>query len=132
MWWTNGIDIDGNRRWPSAPPKTYTLIGNGQNYCFVVPEWNMVIVRMTPPGSSAMPSLGMDAWEGFFSILSDGVTDPSGVIDACDLPDVAADLGRTDCDAGEACKGDVDEDYDIDGLDLFNFAVDVDPMECPE
>lgn len=92
----------------------------------------MVIVRMTPPGSSAMPSLGMDAWEGFFSILSDGVTDPSGVIDACDLPDVAADLGRTDCDAGEACKGDVDEDYDIDGLDLFNFAVDVDPMECPE
>jgi len=46
FWWTNGIKHDGNRPWPSAPPGTYAARGGSSNYCFVIPEWNMVIVRL--------------------------------------------------------------------------------------
>jgi hypothetical protein len=45
-WWTNGVMADGQRRWPSAPPGTYTAHGYGANFCFVIPEWNMVLVRL--------------------------------------------------------------------------------------
>ena len=45
-WWTNGIRRDGQRRWPAAPPKTAAAQGNHNNYCFIIPEWQMVIVRL--------------------------------------------------------------------------------------
>ena len=46
MWWTNGVDATGHRPWPSAPDRTYTSVGASRNYCFVIPEWRMVVVRM--------------------------------------------------------------------------------------
>ena len=46
FWWTNGVKADGSRPWPSAPPKTYAARGGSSNYCYVIPEWNMVIVRL--------------------------------------------------------------------------------------
>jgi len=46
FWWTNGVKADGNRPWPSAPPGTYAARGGSSNYCYVIPEWNMVIVRL--------------------------------------------------------------------------------------
>ena len=46
MWWTNGVDANGKRPWPSAPEQTYAAVGAGRNYCFVIPEWQMVVVRM--------------------------------------------------------------------------------------
>ncbi len=70
-WWTNGIRKDGNRPWPSAPPKTSTPIGGGRNFCFVIPEWDMVIVRMSPRWESPIPSPNENIWEGFFSILKE-------------------------------------------------------------
>jgi len=45
-WWTNGIDAKGERLWPSAPPRTFAAQGNYNNYCFVIPEWQMVFVTM--------------------------------------------------------------------------------------
>jgi CubicO group peptidase (beta-lactamase class C family) len=45
-WWTNGFRRDGQRRWPAAPPKTAAAQGNYNNYCFIFPEWQMVIVRL--------------------------------------------------------------------------------------
>ena len=76
-WWTNGIREDGTRPWPSAPPKTATPVGIGGNYCFVIPEWNMVIVRMSSirrkdKRSSHREKKG-DPWEGFFRILKNGI-----------------------------------------------------------
>ncbi len=41
----NGIKPDGKRKFPDAPPGTYCGAGHNNNYCFVIPEWNMVIVR---------------------------------------------------------------------------------------
>jgi CubicO group peptidase (beta-lactamase class C family) len=45
-WWTNGIKPDGKRNWPGAPPHTYSASGYNNNDMFVIPEWNMVIVRL--------------------------------------------------------------------------------------
>jgi CubicO group peptidase (beta-lactamase class C family) len=54
-WWLNGIKHDadthasdrrGKRRWPGAPNGTYSASGYNNNDMFVIPEWNMVIVRL--------------------------------------------------------------------------------------
>ncbi len=44
-WWVNGITPEGRRFMPGAPPGTYWASGFGTNKCFVIPAWNMVIVR---------------------------------------------------------------------------------------
>jgi CubicO group peptidase (beta-lactamase class C family) len=72
MWYTNDIGGDGTRAWPSAPPKAYTFQGNGRNYCFVIPEWNMVISRMSPPDQESMND---QIWEEFFYRLKPGIFD---------------------------------------------------------
>jgi CubicO group peptidase (beta-lactamase class C family) len=73
MWRTNGGSKSGSRRWPAAPPQTYTLHGMSRNFCFIVPEWDMVIVRMSPPKLDGMPSSGTKVWNKFFSILKPGI-----------------------------------------------------------
>ena len=45
-WWTNGVKMDGRRKWPDAPTGTYAASGYNNNDMFVIPEWNMVIVRL--------------------------------------------------------------------------------------
>jgi CubicO group peptidase (beta-lactamase class C family) len=45
-WWANGIKPDGRRRWPGAPSGTYAASGYNNNDMFVIPAWNMVIVRL--------------------------------------------------------------------------------------
>ncbi len=64
-WWTNGEMVNGRRPWPSAPPRTYMSHGNGGNFCCVVPEWDLVIVRTGAPVRDADR-----AWDGFFARLA--------------------------------------------------------------
>jgi CubicO group peptidase (beta-lactamase class C family) len=45
-WWVNGIKPDGKRKWPDAPSSTYSASGYNNNDMFIIPEWNMVIVRL--------------------------------------------------------------------------------------
>jgi len=45
-WWVNSIKHDGKRKWPGAPAGTYSASGYNNNDMFVVPEWDMVIVRL--------------------------------------------------------------------------------------
>jgi CubicO group peptidase (beta-lactamase class C family) len=45
-WWANGVRANGKRNWPGAPPGTYSASGYNNNDMFVIPEWNMVIVRL--------------------------------------------------------------------------------------
>ena len=45
-WWANGIGADGRRRWPGVPVGTYAASGYNNNDMFVIPEWNMVLVRL--------------------------------------------------------------------------------------
>jgi len=72
-WWTNGIRKDGTRAWPSAPPGTALAHGFSRNFCIVIPEWNMVIVRMSPVSDSGVPKHGDELWEDFFKRLKPGI-----------------------------------------------------------
>ena len=45
-WWVNGIKPDGARKWPGVPVGTYAASGHNNNEMFVIPAWNMVIVRL--------------------------------------------------------------------------------------
>lgn len=45
-WWTNGTRADGTRKWPGVPDSAFAASGYNNNDMFVVPEWNMVIVRL--------------------------------------------------------------------------------------
>jgi CubicO group peptidase (beta-lactamase class C family) len=45
-WWPNGVTPEGKRRWPDAPLGTYARSGYNNNDLFVIPAWNMVIVRL--------------------------------------------------------------------------------------
>ncbi|MCR9292694.1 MAG: hypothetical protein NXI32_08245 [bacterium] len=67
-WWTSG----GENRMADAPAKTYYASGLNHNLLFVIPEWNMVVVRMGVDGN---PPMGKpQAWNGFFARLCQGVT----------------------------------------------------------
>ena len=44
-WWVNGFNSDGDLYWPSLPAGSYVAQGNNNNYCFVIPAWDMVLVR---------------------------------------------------------------------------------------
>ena len=59
-WWVNGVKPDGKRKFPAAPPRTFCAAGHNNNYCFVIPEWNMVIVRLGLDGSA-----GDKVWNAF-------------------------------------------------------------------
>jgi CubicO group peptidase (beta-lactamase class C family) len=45
-WWPNGIKPDGQRKWPQAPPSAFARSGYNNNDLFVIPPWDMVIVRL--------------------------------------------------------------------------------------
>ena len=45
-WWANGIRPNGKRKWPGVPNGTYSATGYNNNDMFIIPEWNMVIVRL--------------------------------------------------------------------------------------
>jgi CubicO group peptidase (beta-lactamase class C family) len=44
-WWVNGIHPNGERKWPDAPLGTFAAWGHNNNNIFIIPEWDMVVVR---------------------------------------------------------------------------------------
>lgn len=44
-WWVNGQE-NGKQKWPDAPLGIYSSSGYNNNDMFIIPEWNMVIVRL--------------------------------------------------------------------------------------
>ena len=72
-WWTNDVMPNGKRPWPAAPPKTYTAHGHGCNFCYIIPEWNMVVVRMgTSPIGKTLEGEAM--WNVFFTKVADALS----------------------------------------------------------
>jgi CubicO group peptidase (beta-lactamase class C family) len=45
-WWVNGIHPNGERKWPDAPISTFAAWGHNNNNLFIIPEWDMVVVRL--------------------------------------------------------------------------------------
>lgn len=64
-WWVNGTKPDGKRKWPAAPPGTFAASGFNNNQCFVVPEWEMVAVRLGLDGN-----VSDSVWSEFFARLA--------------------------------------------------------------
>lgn len=54
--WVNGIKLNGQRLWPSAPGTTFAAQGNRNQICLVVPEWDAILVRMGDDGVIHMPN----------------------------------------------------------------------------
>jgi CubicO group peptidase (beta-lactamase class C family) len=56
-WWTNGRRADGRLALPDAPAGVFYAAGLHHNILLVVPEWEMVIVRLgegpSPEGGHA-------------------------------------------------------------------------------
>jgi CubicO group peptidase (beta-lactamase class C family) len=75
FWWTNGKPADRTRPWPSAPAKTFAAHGAVRNFIFVMPEWSLVIVRLSPApgGHLGTGSVRKGVWEEFFSRLKSGI-----------------------------------------------------------
>lgn len=45
-WWVNGERSKGERLWPDVPPSAYAALGHNNNKVWILPEWEMVIVRL--------------------------------------------------------------------------------------
>lgn len=69
-WWCNGIKPDGTRKFPSAPAGLCWASGHNNNRCFVVPEWDMVIVRLGRDGNAED-----HVWDEFLGIVGKAVQD---------------------------------------------------------
>jgi CubicO group peptidase (beta-lactamase class C family) len=64
-WWVNGNGPEGIPKWPSAPRGTFAALGHNNNVCLVIPEWDMVIVRLGTDGN--IPPARWDAFLGMIS-----------------------------------------------------------------
>lgn len=45
-WWTNGVQPNGDRRWPGVPMEAFAASGHNNNDLFVIPPWGVVVVRL--------------------------------------------------------------------------------------
>ncbi|HHW11283.1 MAG TPA: serine hydrolase [Firmicutes bacterium] len=52
-WWVNGVTPEGKRLWPHAPAGTCCAQGACNNFCFIVPEWELILIRF---GQVKVPS----------------------------------------------------------------------------
>lgn len=52
-WWINGTKADGSRMWSEAPLGTYMCIGAKANWGIVIPEWDMIVVRLGTSGANS-------------------------------------------------------------------------------
>lgn len=56
-WWVNGKLANGQFKLPGAPEGVYFASGLNNNKCIVIPQWNMVVVRMGEDGHPDEPDL---------------------------------------------------------------------------
>ncbi|HOW67609.1 MAG TPA: serine hydrolase [Candidatus Paceibacterota bacterium] len=68
-WWRNGVKPDGTRKFPAAPEGMFWASGHNNNKCFVIPEWDMVIVRLGLDGQAKD-----EVWSEFFRGLREAVS----------------------------------------------------------
>ncbi|MCU0880708.1 MAG: hypothetical protein MUF06_23305, partial [Pirellulaceae bacterium] len=70
-WWRNGLKPDGKRKLPAAPEGMFWASGHNNNKCFVIPEWDMVIVRLGLDGKAKD-----EVWNGFLAKVGAAILDP--------------------------------------------------------
>jgi CubicO group peptidase (beta-lactamase class C family) len=65
-WWTQGTSPSKGENLPDAPEGTFYRTGAGRNILFVVPKWNVVIVRL---GNDSSSHDWMSTWNEVFKRL---------------------------------------------------------------
>lgn len=75
-WWANGLASDGTRKWPGAPAGTYSASGYNNNDMFVIPEWNMVIVRLGL--DEGQRKISDEVYSNFIEQVGNAITDLPG------------------------------------------------------
>ncbi|MDA0349880.1 MAG: serine hydrolase [Verrucomicrobia bacterium] len=73
-WWVNGVRPNGIRLWPDAPANTYAASGHNNNKVFIIPEWDMVIVRLGLDAEVLVAGDGKiseDTWSEFLGKIGD-------------------------------------------------------------
>jgi CubicO group peptidase (beta-lactamase class C family) len=70
-WWINGVGADGRRKWPGAPVGTFAGSGHNNNKLFVIPEWDMVIVRLGLDGKASDT-----VWSDFLAKVGEAIGGP--------------------------------------------------------
>jgi hypothetical protein len=73
-WWANGVTADGKPKWPGAPPNTFAAAGHNNNRLFVIPEWQMVIVRLGLDEGDGR--IGDDVWGKFIELVVAALVNP--------------------------------------------------------
>ena len=74
-WWTNGIMADGSRNMPDSPLGTFYRSGYNDNYVLIIPEWDMVIVRL---GLDETVTSGNTAplWNDVLKLIGEAILSP--------------------------------------------------------
>jgi CubicO group peptidase (beta-lactamase class C family) len=76
LWWVNGIRADGNQKWFGATSRTFAASGANNNKLFVIPELEMVIVRLgLDSGQNNSTVITDNQWGQFLSLVEQSVTD---------------------------------------------------------
>jgi CubicO group peptidase (beta-lactamase class C family) len=74
LWWIN--EEGGLHRtllWPNAPRGTYAAVGAHHNWCWIIPEWNMVVVRIGEDNPHYLGNFDK-RYDTFFLKLAQAVT----------------------------------------------------------
>jgi CubicO group peptidase (beta-lactamase class C family) len=71
-WWCNGIMPNGQRKFPAAPPEMFWAAGHNNNKCFVIPNWDVVIVRLGLDGK-AQDEVWNEFLQKFSAAISAGI-----------------------------------------------------------
>jgi CubicO group peptidase (beta-lactamase class C family) len=113
-WWVNGVTADGSQPFPGAPSNIYYAHGMWNNYIIVVPDWNMVVVRLgnDGPGGGPVPGGGGfditgTTWGTFFSGLGSALLPATEPITLAISPGQSYTVADNDQDAIFDDLGDV-------------------------
>lgn len=71
-WWVNGKKANGEMKLPGAPEGCYFASGLNNNKCIVIPQWNMVVVRM---GEDGHPDDQDVVYGTFLKMLGEAIID---------------------------------------------------------
>ena len=71
-WWLNATGEDGKLLYPDAPADLYLASGYNNNKCFVIPAWDMVIVRT---GNEGTPDDADFIWDQFLKMVGNSLKD---------------------------------------------------------
>lgn len=72
-WWINGIKPDGTYLMPDTPVDTYFASGFNNNMLYIIPSWDLVLVRT---GIDGNPENKYGVYNQFFKLFAESLKEP--------------------------------------------------------